>query len=373
VRPGHWSAGGCLVILLFVWLPPARPGAAPGLPRQIDDAQFRRLIADFSEPGGFFRSDNLVSNEDTYPSVLPELVATVTPGGAYFGVGPDQNFTYIAALDPAVAFITDIRRGNLHLHLLYKALFEISGDRADFLSRLFSRPRPPGLDASSTVDELFAAVARQSPSDALHAATRTAVIERLTRARGLPLTAADADGIASVLEAFHAAGPEIAYSNTTSARGRYPTFRDLQVARDAAGRPRSYLASEASFRRVQSLQQRNLVVPLVGDFAGPRALRAAGAWVRAAGGTVSAFYTSNVEQYLFQDGLWDRFADTVATLPLDASSTFIRSCFNNNCAAGTVSRSSVLLDPIARLLKEAEAGRITSYADVLAYRPPVGR
>jgi hypothetical protein len=40
---------------------------------------------------------------------------------------------------------------------------------------------------------------------------------------------------------------------------------------------------------------------------------------------VAAFYLSNVEQYLRQDGIWDDFCRNVAALPLDQSSTFIRS------------------------------------------------
>ena len=62
----------------------------------------------------------------------------------YLGVGPEQNFTYIVALRPKLAFIVDIRRGNMNEHLLYKAFIELSADRADFLSRLFARPRPAG-------------------------------------------------------------------------------------------------------------------------------------------------------------------------------------------------------------------------------------
>ena len=62
---------------------------------------------------------------------------------------PEQNFTYIAALKPKMAFIIDIRRGNLQLHLMYKALFELSSDRADFIFRLFSRKRPEGTELPS--------------------------------------------------------------------------------------------------------------------------------------------------------------------------------------------------------------------------------
>ena len=118
------------------------PPAPTALPERLTDDQFWAFIADASEPGGSFRSDNLLSNELQLQHVIPELVKTVQPGRAYLGVGPEQNFTYIAALKPSIAFIVDIRRGNLNLHLLYKALFELSADRAAFVSRLFSKARP---------------------------------------------------------------------------------------------------------------------------------------------------------------------------------------------------------------------------------------
>ena len=99
----------------------------------------------FSEPDGYFRSDTLTSNELLFERVIPELLERTRPGGVYLGVGPEQNFTYIAALRPPLAIIFDIRRGNMLVQLMYKALFELAKDRADFVSMLFSRPRPPGL------------------------------------------------------------------------------------------------------------------------------------------------------------------------------------------------------------------------------------
>ena len=56
-----------------------------------------------------------------------------------------------------MAIIIDIRHGNLDVHLMYKALFELSKDRADFVSRLFSRKRPEGLTAQSTAKQIFSA------------------------------------------------------------------------------------------------------------------------------------------------------------------------------------------------------------------------
>ena len=130
---------GALLLVATVRL---APPASTSLPDRLTDQQFWSLVTDSSEPGGTFRSDNLLSNELQMQYVIPELLKTVPPGRAYLGVGPEQNFTYISALKPSIAFIIDIRRGNLNLHLLYKALFELSPDRAAFVSRLFSKSPP---------------------------------------------------------------------------------------------------------------------------------------------------------------------------------------------------------------------------------------
>src|ERR1043166_297182 len=74
--------------------------SAQELPTRLSDEGFWKLVTDFSEPGGSFPSDNLVSNELGFHNVLPELTGDRKPGGVYLGVGPEQNFTYIAALRP---------------------------------------------------------------------------------------------------------------------------------------------------------------------------------------------------------------------------------------------------------------------------------
>src|SRR5205814_9490651 len=134
------------------------------LPAAISDADFWTMVDQFSEPGGTFASDNIISNEIAYQQVIPELKRSAQDG-AYLGVGPEQNFTYISALRPAVAFIIDIRRQNLLLHLMYKALVEVAADRADFMSRLFARPVPVTLAAHPGPGALFDAFAAVSPSE----------------------------------------------------------------------------------------------------------------------------------------------------------------------------------------------------------------
>jgi len=108
-------------------------------------------------------------------------------------------------------------------------------------------------------------------------------------------------------------------------RGPQVTYADLMSAKDADGRARSYLASEESFAFLKKLETNNLLVPVVGDFAGPKAIRSVGRYLKEKGATVSAFYLSNVEMYLRKDGSWESFCTNSAELPLDETSTFIRS------------------------------------------------
>ena len=132
-------AGLALLLGFVAAVPATRAQGSSPLPASLTDQEFWDLSAQLSEPNGYFRSDNLLSNELGYQWVVPELLSRTKSGGVYLGVGPEQNFTYIAALKPKMVFITDIRRGNLWTHLMYKALFEMSADRSEFVSRLFTK------------------------------------------------------------------------------------------------------------------------------------------------------------------------------------------------------------------------------------------
>jgi hypothetical protein len=292
----------------------AAPAAA--LPVRLADRDFWRLSTQWSEPNGFFRSENLTSNELLFQHVLTDLVARTRPGDVYLGVGPEQNYTYIAAVRPSMAVIFDIRRGNLQLQLMYKALFELAADRVDFVSMLFAKPRPSGLGPKSTVVDIFSAFARSPRNEALYTQTLRAIKNHLTKTHALPLPAEDLDGIEYVYHAFYWSGFAVRAS---------PTYADLMTETDDAGAYKSYLASEERFSVMKNLESKNLVIPVVGDFGGPTAIRAVGAYLKAHGATVSTFYLSNVEQYLEQDRKWTLFCRNVASLPLDRSSTFIRS------------------------------------------------
>jgi hypothetical protein len=351
--------------------------AADTLPTQITDETFWKLIGEFSEDGGYFQSENFSSNEGGYQMLIPLLQTTVKPGGVYLGVGPEQNFQYIASLKPKIAFIIDIRRQNMIQHLMYKAAFELSANRADFLSVLFSRARPQGLSDASTPDELFNRYLIAPRDDALADSNRKAIKDLLIQRHGFGLSKDDEQTIDHVFDVFAAFGPTLNYSSNIDPLGRAMPGRggsnnvyyaDLMVLVDGNGVNRSYLASEDSFRFIKQLEEKNLLIPVVGNFGGPKAIRAVGQYLKDHGAIVSAFYLSNVEQYLFRppDGsspIHTRFYDSVGTLPLDAASTFIRSGNPPGRGRGGL---TPMMSPILDVLNAFKEGRINTQSDVLS-------
>jgi hypothetical protein len=335
----------------------AAPGGALAqtatpLPARLSDPEFWRIIEETSEGSGNFQSDNLVGNERPLQQIVPAL-RDMKRGGAYIGVAPDQNFTYVIALEPRIAFIVDIRRGNLLEHLMYKAIIELSETRTEFLSRLFSVPRGDAA-ANATAAELFREIWGAEADQVAFEQNMKAITDQLVRVHGFPLSPDDLAGIHSIYEQFFRFGPALTYSSSNGGgRGNMPSYAELQTLTDLDGTELSYLDTEENYRFLRGFQQRNLIVPIVGDFAGPKALRAVGAYLAAHDATVTAFYVSNVEQYLFRNAVAPAFYENVARLPLDDESVFLRSASGRN-----------VIDPIRALLKEFAAGHLTVYMDV---------
>src|SRR5829696_6078306 len=223
------ALSGIIVAVLSAWYLSAQPSVGAGsssLPEQLADKEFWSLSSSLSEPNGYFRSDNLVSNEIWLQHVIPDLLKAMPPGRVYLGVGPEQNFTYIASTRPAMAFIVDVRRGNLQLHMMYKALFELSADRVDFVSRLFAKKRPAGLGPRSSALDIFNAYSEVPTSEALYKDNLKGIQEYLVKKRGLDLTDDDRKGIEYVAYAFYWFGPGIHYSSSGGRGGgrSMPTY-----------------------------------------------------------------------------------------------------------------------------------------------------
>jgi len=347
--------------------------AADNLPKQLSDRAFWKMVSEFSEPDGFFRSDNFISNETTFQEVIPDLKKRASANGVYLGVGPDQNFTYITALRPRMAFIVDIRRQNMLEHLMYKGIIEMSEDRADFLSRLFSRKRPAGLDRTTPIGQMLDAYNRASADEALFDRNLQDVLTRLVKRHGFALSPEDRRSIEYIYHAFYSEGPDLRYSFPRQQIGArwFPNYMELMTTTDLTGQNHSYVANEENFRTLREFERNNLLVPVVGDFGGDKALQAVGRYIREHGATVNFFYTSNVEQYLFQTDAWQRYYKSVATMPLDNNSTFIRAYFNMGFRfpPGIITpdlHSVQLLDPIVGLLKAFRADELQTYEDVVA-------
>src|SRR5262245_54078831 len=284
-----------LLLACLLFLPTSTQAA--DLPTSLTDQEFWRIVTEFSETGGVFQAE-FMSNEDSSQFVIPTLQQTTRRNGVYIGVGPEQNFTYIAAIHARIAFVLDIRRDNMLEHLMYKALFEISKDRGDFVARLFSRKRPQGLDANSSVKFIFDAYQSVESDPQFYQESLTAVIDQLATRHKYGLSQADKTTIGAFLNTFRSAGP----SALKGTGDKNLTYSKAMTGTDLTGSAQSYLASEENFRFVQDLESRNLIVPLVGDFAGDKAIMSIGRYLRDHSAIVDVFYVSNVERYLWEQG-----------------------------------------------------------------------
>jgi len=297
--------------------------AADTLPAQISDVAYWKMITDFSEPDGYFQYTVITSNETAYQEVIPQLAKAIPAGGTYLGVGPEQNFTYITALRPKIAFIIDIRRDMMIEHLMYKTVFEMSATRADFVANLFSRKRPVQLTAEPSVAALFQAYAAGKGDPALAETNLQEIVRRLRMVHGFALSADDERRLRSIYMTFLREGV-VNFSSSIES----PGYTALMIATDGQGRNWSFLASKENYDRVREMQQKNLIVPLVGDFGGPKTIRAVGQYIRDHGAIVNLFYLSNVEDYL--QNVMASYSRNIASLPADSTSLFIHVSLTSN-------------------------------------------
>ena len=349
-------------------------GSRAAAPATRVDPPFGEIVRALSEPGAAFLSNNLVSNETSYLQVAPDLARIARPGGAYLGVGPEQNFTYLAIARPELAFLVDVRRENLLLHLLYKAAFAEAATRSQFLALMIGRPwdaaSDPGAEAS--IEAVVAHATRAPPDEAAFAAAHARLLARIERALGARPDTSDRGALEAAHRAFFKDGLDLRFELAASGR-RYPRLGDLLAATDPEGRQAGFLASEAPFRFVQRLEREDRVIPVIGDFAGDRALPGVAAEIRRRGLTVSVFYVSNVEQYLFDPGVWTRWTRNVAALPTDEASLFVRAYLDQgrrHPAELPGHRTATVLQPIQAFLAHDNASRYRSFWSVATDAAP---
>jgi hypothetical protein len=331
------------------------PAAVPG---------FRELVDELSEEGGYFDTDNLISNETAYVQVIPHLTPS---GGVYIGVGPEQNFHYIGRLRPRWAFILDVRRDNLLHHLLLNALLVESDTPMAYLCRLFSRRcagGPPGGDFG----EMLAVLEGSEPDEETFEKNLEAVFDHVEKNLDFSLDAKDRNVLEFTYRSFFDEQLGLRFkSHGRPPMPYHPTYRTLLLAEDLDGRPSHFLSRPDDYDHVRMLAREGRLVPVVGDFAGPHALKAVGKFAREQGETVTAFYVSNVEFYLLRGGLFPSYVENVRALPLSKSSQFIRAYFSYGYphpAAIAGHRSTLVRQRIGRFLELFDRGAYGDYWDV---------
>src|SRR6185369_4132630 len=212
-------------ILMLVWIAPAPVTLAQTAAKQpekiekpektdgLTAAEFSRLSREFSEDGGYFRSDNFTSNETSYLHIVDKLKQLGASGGAYLGVGPEQNFTYIAKIRPRIAFLIDIRRQAIIQHLMYKAVFHLSPTRAQFLSRLISRPLPKEktFAADAPIEDLVAYFSQAQADEKAYAANLATIRKTIQEDFQFPLSDADQKSLEYVYSSFRDMGLGLSY------------------------------------------------------------------------------------------------------------------------------------------------------------------
>ena len=338
---------------------------APVNTESLSATEFAKIIERVSEANGYFDTDNLISNESSYLHVMNKMRSLNVTGGAYIGVGPDQNFSYIAQIRPHIAFISDIRRDNLLQHLFFKSLFSLANNRVEYLCLLFGKPLI--MDGGKwDINQIAAAIDKSSSNQKQFEETHTKVAAKL-KTFGLKLDEKDFATIKNIHQAFFEGGLDLKFtSHNRAPRPYYPDYRGLMLERDLTGKQCNYLVNEDDYQFVRSLSQRNLIIPVVGNLAGDKALLEIGKILQERGEKVSAIYTSNVEYYLMGDDSFDRFAASVKRLPLQKNSVMIRSVFMGGY--GRLPQnvpgyySTQMLQPLESFIK----GSFRSYSDLIS-------
>ncbi|MFN7929758.1 MAG: hypothetical protein U0Y68_17805 [Blastocatellia bacterium] len=348
----------------------AAASATTPAPESLSAAEFSRLSRELSEEGGYFRSDNFTSNETSYLHVVDKMRQLGATGGAYLGVGPEQNYTYIAKVRPRMAFLLDIRRQAIIQHLMYKAIFHLSPTRAQFLSRLISRPLPKDnpLKNDASINDIMNLLNKQVVDEKAYSENLVTIRKMIQDEFQFPLSETDQKSLEYVYKSFREDGLEIQYRvDGTWGNNGFPTLQEIIAQPDQNGKQGNFLVTNEDYEFMRGMHRKNLIIPVVGDFGGSKAIASVAEYLRRHNLTVTAFYTSNVEQYLYSGNTFAAFAANVKKLPITDKSLFIRAVpvrYPQHPAQLPGHRLVTLLQFINVFLKDFEEGLYPSYREL---------
>ncbi len=342
-------------------------------PAGLSAVEFSRMIRNFSEEPGYFFSDNFTSNEDSYLTVVDKMRELKAAGGAYIGVGPEQNFTYIAKIRPRIAFIVDIRRQAMIQHLMYKAIFHLSPTRAEFLSKLLSLPldaKAPG--AHDSINNILQYFSKVSPNRKAYTSNLAAIAKTIKENFHFPLSPEDYESLEYVYQNFYSRGFNIGFDvdDMGGRFGHLPNLKEILAQEDLKGKQGNFLAVVEDYNFVRDLQEQNMVIPIVGDFAGKKALAMIADYLRKNKYTLTVFYLSNVEIVLLEwndQHMFSDFVDNVRKLPFNDKSLLIRSTFAYYGQPTTLPGYALctMLQSLPVFLRDFDQGRYFSYRQLI--------
>lgn len=370
VRLSSWFL--IISLLALSWTAQAQTAQVKtaAVPESLSAAEFSKLSRELSEEGGYFRSDNFTSNETSYLHIVGKMREIGATGGAYLGVGPEQNYTYIAKVRPRLAFLFDIRRQAIIQHLMYKAVFHLSPTRAQFLSRLISRPLPKDnpLKTDAPINDIMHLLNKQLADDKTYAENLALIRKTITDDFQFPLSETDVKSLEYVYKNFREDGLDIQYrvDGTWGSNG-FPSLQEIIAQPDQYGKQGNFLVTNEEYEFVRGMHRKNLIIPVVADFGGSKGIAAVADYLRKHNLTVTAFYTSNVEQYLYGSDTFKAFAANVKKLPITDKSLFIRAVpvrYPAHPAQLPGHRLVTLLQYINVFVKDFEEGLYPSYREL---------
>lgn len=213
----------------------------------------------------------LVSNE-VYPERFREALADL--GGAFVGVGPEQNYFYAGWAKPELLILIDFDDVVVALHGVYQAFFRAAADSGSFVA-LWGDDQEPARQAMRA--------------------------------------AADGPGELARLEHAYGLARSFVRARLEQARKRYTVL----------GLP-TFLTDATQYQDLVALVAAGRVRTLRGDLTGKRTMNGIAAALRKLGLPARAIYLSNSEQYFDYDG--GARANLMAQ-PVDERSLVLRTFF----------------------------------------------
>lgn len=201
-------------------------------------------------------------------------------GGAYLGVGSDQNYTVAAAARSELMFLSDIDRSVVDLHRIYEVLIEASDTPEALLGR-------------------FEQVAADSSAELLTAAW--ADLPEPERKRLIRL-----------------------YRN---ARETVVIHLRHVIKRHRDGRPTTWLSDPAMYDHIRALFKADRVRMMGGDLTGANSLQTAAAAARALGIPFRVIYFSNAEEYFDYS---KQFIANINGFPVEDSTVVLRTIYRKD-------------------------------------------